>query len=265
MLQRVDVLELVHEQVAEAPADGGGIGRIALQLGDAVREQIVEVDQAALVLELFVGRVVLGHLGGRERGAPRRGCPRVRRRRQLLGPGPVDLRRHLAHDLRPGRAARAAQHVLHQPAPVGRQLRWTAADVLPPLPGQPVGNAVERPCRHCDAGPQHPQPPHQLPGRAAGERDDEDVAGVGRAIGDAPGDAPREDTRLAAPGRRDDAQRRAVGHHRPPLVRVEVRQQRLHVHPLTVLIAVGRWIARLRPAASLRSRHAVPEGPSQRS
>ena len=48
-LQRVDVLELVDEEVAEAPALGGGEAGVALDGAGARAEQVVEVDDVASV------------------------------------------------------------------------------------------------------------------------------------------------------------------------------------------------------------------------
>jgi hypothetical protein len=68
-LQGVHVLELVHEQVAEAPALGGGEGGIVVQGVAAQLEQVVEVDQAVLALVLLVTGVVAGDLVGRDGGS----------------------------------------------------------------------------------------------------------------------------------------------------------------------------------------------------
>ena len=60
-LQRVHVLELVDEEVAEAPALGGGEPVVLLEGSGAQREQVVEVDQPGALLVRLVGAVALGH------------------------------------------------------------------------------------------------------------------------------------------------------------------------------------------------------------
>ncbi len=47
-LERVDVLELVDEDMAEAPTEGLGRGAVLLEQAPAANEDVVEVDQAAL-------------------------------------------------------------------------------------------------------------------------------------------------------------------------------------------------------------------------
>ena len=67
-LERVDVLELVDEQVAEPPALDLGEGRILVQLARALGQQVVEVEHPAVALLDHVGGGQLGHhLGGHRR------------------------------------------------------------------------------------------------------------------------------------------------------------------------------------------------------
>ena len=63
-LGRVDVLELVDEQVPVAPAQAGGELRVLLDGRGAGQEQVVEVDQATLLVVGLVGLVEGGHLRG---------------------------------------------------------------------------------------------------------------------------------------------------------------------------------------------------------
>ena len=60
VLERVEVLGLVDEHVAVAPAERiGEVGRV-LQLADRVGEHVVEIDHAPPALELLVARVRRG-------------------------------------------------------------------------------------------------------------------------------------------------------------------------------------------------------------
>ena len=94
-LQRVHVLELVDEQVAEAPALGGGEAVVLLEGAGAQREQVVEVDEPAALLARLVGGVDLGDQLGLERrlgGSPRHDRLGVVVRGDHPGLGPLDLR-----------------------------------------------------------------------------------------------------------------------------------------------------------------------------
>ena len=64
-LQRVDVLELVDEEVAEAPPLRSGEVGLVVELRGAQLEQVVEVDHATLALLVGVGREHLGQQVGR--------------------------------------------------------------------------------------------------------------------------------------------------------------------------------------------------------
>ena len=70
----------------------------------------------------------------------------------------------------------------------------------------------------------------ELAGRLAGERQGEDVARVGAALGHAPGDAAGQHAGLARPGPGQDAQRRRVGGHGPPLGIVQALVVLIDVH-----------------------------------
>ncbi len=93
LLQRVDVLVLVHHEVPVARAQLLGDPAVLLDHGRGQQQQVVEVENARLPLGLLVGGVQTGdHLGRVRRLARRRG----RGRRVLLGGeqgglGPLDL------------------------------------------------------------------------------------------------------------------------------------------------------------------------------
>ena len=96
-LSRARVLELVDEEMAEAPALRGGEVGVAFEHVGAARDEVVEVDEAAAPLLALVLAVHLGHFGGR---AGRRA--RGERDRLLVAVGaheprlgPLDLGREL--------------------------------------------------------------------------------------------------------------------------------------------------------------------------
>ena len=71
VLHRVDVLELVDEQVAEAPARRGGELRVVVQRCAGHPQQVVEVDEAAALLLVLVALEQRGErVGGDRRLAP---------------------------------------------------------------------------------------------------------------------------------------------------------------------------------------------------
>ena len=76
-LQRVHVLELVHEEVPVPPALRRRERLVLLQRPGDQREQVVEVDEAAAALPVLVARVDLGDQVGPQGGlAPRLAPPR---------------------------------------------------------------------------------------------------------------------------------------------------------------------------------------------
>ena len=89
---------------------------------------------------------------------------------------------------------------------------------------------MERSGRQRAVDAQRLEPVDELAGGAAGERDREHVAGVGAALADAEGDAPREHAGLARPRRREDRERHVRLGDGRALVRVEVCQQRVVGH-----------------------------------
>ena len=97
VLRRVDVLELVDEQVAEAPPLASGEGLVGLERLDAAHEQVVEVDHAAAVLLILVAGVHLGHrLDTEWRLALKPGhFGHVGRRHDEPGLRPFDLAHHI--------------------------------------------------------------------------------------------------------------------------------------------------------------------------
>ena len=182
--------------------------------------------------------------GGRRRrgGRPPRAAATYPSAAHAAGRGPVGLggERRPAGRRRPPRPAGAR----------GRRRRSAAAGR-----GRPTAGGAGRGRRRgtCPAStwsrtPAAAQPPAQLAGGLAGERQGEGVAGVGRADGDAVGDARREHPRLARSGAgddRDERRRRGDGGDlggvetgaagRPRRVAADGLGGRRHrVHPTTV-------------------------------
>jgi hypothetical protein len=205
-LQRVDVLELVDEQVAEPPALGLGEARVGPERLGAALEQIVEVDQPAGALGRFVTGEDLFHQTGVDRRPP---APALERGAVAVGAdgtgsGPIDL--HL--DPGQGRAIEAgptdpAQHA----APVGQQRRLPLALIVPAGPQHRQRHGVERAGGRQVAQAERPQSAAQLSGRLPGERDAQRPPAVEIALAGPVGDPPGEHAGLARPGAGPDDQR----------------------------------------------------------
>jgi hypothetical protein len=82
--------------------------------------------------------------------------------------------------------------------------------IRPALAQLGVRHGVEGPGRHAIADAQGREAGPQLTGGLAGEREGEDVAALGRALGDPPRHAAGEDPRLAGPGAGEDDERGTV-------------------------------------------------------
>ncbi len=230
-LEGVDVLELVDEEVAEAPALAGRRLGVGLETRGAAQEQVVEVDLAAAALLVLVGAVERGDLAHLDGGAPARGGrgldvglgtdqPRL---------GPLDLGRHLA------RAHGAAEApTLEEPGQhaglAGQQRRGRPAGVGLVAAQRGVGHGVERARHHRPPHAEAAEPGPQLARRLAGEGQRQHVAGVGRAGGHPVGDAPGEDPRLARAGPGQDPEGGGVGGHGLGLGRRQALQQASGVH-----------------------------------
>jgi hypothetical protein len=237
-LQRVHVLELVDEEVAEPPALRIAERAVGLQGGGAMGQEVVEVDEALALLLLLVPGEPLRH-DARRSGDPAggggggRGVPVGR---DEPGLRPLDLGRQLG-------GAQAVVSVDDRPQDAGlvlQQCRRAAVAPLPPGAELRPGRGVERAGGRDVAQPEAPEPAGQLAGRLAGEGEGQDMAWIGVAGDRPPGDAPGEDPGLARARAGLDAQRvRRVGDS-PPLVRVEPHQQRVGVHPRRVVTGLHR-------------------------
>ena len=90
VLQRVDVLELIYENVAPAPALGGGETAVRLQRVRVPPQQVVEVDQAPAAFLVLIAPVEGGNRFGVRWQLPARRCDcgdePVRRDQAGLGP-----------------------------------------------------------------------------------------------------------------------------------------------------------------------------------
>jgi hypothetical protein len=203
-----------------------------------VRQQVVEVDETLPLLLLLVPGVPLGH-DARGSGDPAGGGGGGRRvpvGRDEPGLRPLDLGRQLG-------GAQPVVAVDDRPQDAGlvlEQRRRPAVAALPPGPQLGPRRRVEGAGGGDVAQTEAAQPAGQLTGRLAGEREGEDVAGVGVAGDRPPGDAPGEHPRLSRAGAGPDAQRVRRVRDRPPLVRVEPHQQRVGVHARRVVTAPRR-------------------------
>ena len=123
-----------------------------------------------------------------------------------------------------------AEHVTQVSEAVREEARGRPGLVGPAPAEQPVGHRVERADREVAPQTQPDQPPAQLAGRLAGERDRQDVLLVGLLRGDAMGDAAGHDGGLARAGCGDDRDQRLLGGDRGELVAVQPRQQLVDQH-----------------------------------
>ena len=246
-LQRVEVLRLVDEQVAEPPAH--------------------DVGERARRAACSSARAPADRRSRRRRGVASTRCTPTTRRRRLspssvlrrralprglaeaLGldhpdPGPVEV----GHDR--GRVAaqpRLGQHLADQAMAIGGDDRGRG--VRSSALGRATGAARRRgtcPTRSV-AHVQPAQPPAQLAGRVTRERQGQHVLRVGRAVVDAARDASGQDRRLARSGGGDDRQRRRVGRDGEALLGIETTQQPL------VLVEPNGCGRRARSRARLRA------------
>ena len=102
-LQRVDVLELVDEEVAVLPVLDRGEVAVVADCAGALDEHVVEVDQRALALDALVALVDRGDDCCRQWRPPAHfvACARVRGRVDHPCLGPLDLSRDVGglHEL----------------------------------------------------------------------------------------------------------------------------------------------------------------------
>ena len=202
----VDVLHLVDEEVAGAPADGVGELRVTRQRVGAGDDQVVEVEEAALGPLHLVAGVRVGHLLGAQAAAAavptRLGLVVVGRDEPRLGP--TDLPVEGA-----GAAGVAVRDLGQEAAAVGHELGRRPVAQLAVLAQEAERRAVERAGLHAGDA-EGPQARAQLLGRLAAEGGDEGAVGLDRPLADPAGDPEREDPRLAGAGAGDDAEQRFV-------------------------------------------------------
>jgi hypothetical protein len=238
LLERVDILVLVYEQVAEPPALGGRERRVG---GDGIGgqgEEVVEVDQAAAALVGLVAAVPLGDALEVD-GHPAvglRGGDGVAVRGDESGARPLDLR----GEVRRRDPRRAAEDPPEDAALAVEQRGRRGAGTRPAGAELGVGDGVERARGGQVPQAEGAQPGVELSGRLAREREGQDVARVGGLGEAAVGDAPGEDPGLAGPGAGQDRQRLRRGGDGAALRGVEPFEQAVRIHGASVGRR-GRW------------------------
>ena len=230
LLQRVHILELVHDEVPEDVAYLVGRGPAVDQDGGGQLEHGLEVDQVPFPSQLLVGGVDRGQVLGPGRGRTARGRRggRVSVRADLDDLGPLDLGRGV------GEHPRSA--VEPDPDPLGRlpdqaglgvdQLRRPPADhPRPEVVELAQRGRVER-GRANLADAQLPEPAAQLARRPHGEGERHHVRRVHRAGQGRVGDPVGDGAGLAGARARQHADWPAGGQSHLALLRVEPGQQR---------------------------------------
>ena len=244
-LQRVDVLELVDEQVAVLPVLDRGEVAVVADRASALDEHVVEVDERALALDPLVALVDRGDDRRRQRRPAARLVARAGVRRGIDHPclGPFDLGRDVGglHELTGAAALAGLADERGEDAGLAVEQRWRRdPGVGPPLPELRERDRVEGARVGMAPQAERAEPGPELARRLAGERDDEDVAGIGGPRGEAVRDAAREHSGLAGAGAGDDAERRARARDRGALRFVEVGQQ-VHRGHLREGVGHCRW------------------------
>ena len=230
-LQWVDVLELVDEEMSELPPLHGCEVTVVAHRVCALDEHVVEVDQRAFALQPFVALVDRRH----DRRCERRAAARVVARGRV-GTGvdharlrPFDLGSDIGglHVLRLSAAlGRLADQRREQPGLAVEQRRGSGAGLGPPLAQLREGDRVERARDGLTAQAQRAESTVQLGRGLSGERDDEDVPGVGGGRRQSVRDATGEHPGLARARPRDDAERRTRARDCGALLGVEVVEER---------------------------------------
>jgi hypothetical protein len=222
VLGRVQILELVDEDVPEAPADGGAQPVVGLERDHGIAQQVVEVERR---------RDPLGRLVGGERFAQRRGpLPRSRavRRSEPFGPRARVRAHKRAHCTRGDRGEGGVDVVLvpDREARGAAEARGLAAQ---DTGGEAVAGAHPHAPRDAVAEGRG-QTVADLAGGVVHERHGADRNGAPPAGRNQPGDAGGQDAGLAGARAGDDRQRAAgVGGGRA-LVAVEGVEQRVGRH-----------------------------------
>ena len=194
VLDRVDVLVLVHADLGPAGAQAGGELRVRAEQRGGELDQAVEVDE----------------LPGRQLAAQAGPTLRVGDQRAGVPVGPGELGRDLEQDGLVG-----DPELRRQPGRPGM------------LPQDPQAQAVERGHGGLDTirGTEHGQPVLHLLGRPPGERDGQEAGRGQAALRDLVRDPVGERAGLAAARSRDD-QQRPVGGGGGPLIRVQAIEKR---------------------------------------
>ncbi len=248
LLERVDVLVLVDEQVAEAPVLGGGDGGVALDPLGAALEQVIEVDDAAAPLVVLVALVPVGDalgVDGRRSAGALHGV-RVAPRRHHASTRPLDL----GGEVRGRDPAGVAEDPPEDAALAVEEGGRRGAVGRPRRAQLGVGEAVEGARRGQVAQAEGAEAGVELAGGLAGEGDREHVAGVGVAGEAAVRDPAGEHPGLARAGAGEDGERVGRAGDGGALVRVEAVEELLRVHPAR--LGPGP-IPRARPGAAVES------------
>jgi hypothetical protein len=224
-LERVDVLELVDEEVAEPPVSGGRVLGVGGQVPRRQAEEVVEVDEAPLALP--VGEVLPdpGDLVGFQ-GWPtarRRGCGCVVVRFERACRGPLDLCEHVEREC--GVAAPPRDEPCQESELAVEELGRTHATFLPPLPELGVGDGVERPGVDRRARQEPVQAVAEFARSLPRERHGERALRRQREGGTSVGDPMREHTRLARAGAGEHTEVPGRIGDRPGLFRVQAAEQ----------------------------------------
>jgi hypothetical protein len=225
-LRGVDVLELVDEQVAEAPPLTGRELAIGFERLRAHEEEIVEVDETAPALLVLVSLEDRrdGCRGQRWRATEVCRLPLVLIGTDHASLGPLDLCCDI--DRLHGGALRAGEQWREEAHLAFEQRRGPLATIGPPAPELPVREGMEGARRDLVADAERVEADRKLTGSLARERDDEHVTGVRRAVPHPPGHPPGQHSRLARARSRQDAQRRCFGDHGLALGRIETVEDR---------------------------------------
>ncbi len=229
LLERADVLVLVDDEVLVLGADLLGDVVAVLEDADGQEQHVLEVDHAAVALELLVRPVDLGDLGQVPGGLAARleGGHRVVGGHGLGDLRPFDLARDVAQlvAVEPDAAARAGlghelDLALQQPGHfAAHRLR---PEVLELAQGRGVEGAGLDPARAQGA-----QASAHLARGAVGEGDGQHTGRHELPGPDAVGDAVGDRAGLAGTGTRQHAHRPAQGRRDLALLRVEAQEHRV--------------------------------------
>ena len=232
VLERIEVLGLVDEQVTEPPSDGVGELAVAAEVADGVRQDVVEVEDAASLLQR---RIV-----GIDRSAPVDAGSRVPLFAARGGgiPFGIDASGRCPVDLgevcRQTATVSGVDRVAHQAAAVADDGEGTALGVGPALLEDAEHHRVEGARLDVFAQSEPHQTLAHLAGRLSGEGECERVAGIRRVGGDPVRDSPGQHPRLARSGAGDDRDETGFGGDRGALVGIQIGDQRVRIHRFTV-------------------------------